>query len=82
MLRTGCTSSYDYRHHRLLHNSDGCGLGDTSRGASNFGKNVNYAAGKSAGIAGAVGGAAGGICNQKLQWISFVLRLGLSYNIL
>lgn len=42
-------------------------MGDTSRGASNFGKNVNYAAGKSAGIAGAVGGAAGGICNQKLQ---------------
>ena len=29
-------------------------------GAGNFGKNVNYAAGKGAGIAGAVGGAAGG----------------------
>ena len=31
-----------------------------ARGAGNFGKNVNYAEGKSAGIA-------GGICNQKLQ---------------
>lgn len=29
-------------------------------GAGNFGKNVNYAAGKGAGIAGAVGGAVGG----------------------
>ena len=36
-------------------------------GASNFGKNVNYATGKSAGIAGAEGGTARGICNQKLQ---------------